>query len=499
MSYVTVLFILYNMTIAIGTCRFVDPDCFLKKNKDDGLNPPQEELMDSGKEKLFDEMVGRLAIDVSEGKMLDDCMELDAKIIRNVPLRCRLIAQAFVMQYSLDRLNQNLASRGLAELYSRSQWEAGLIFAFQNGWSYNRWRQMSSEYADLMAEAALDRRDFSGASVTYADLRNYLVRNSDEEGGRLYTRRLTQRLEKEILSAAPDEESFREFMRANVQSFTRVREKTRYYLCKYLYYDLTTRIDRYILALQKGHVREEVMESLSVFRGISVLKRKKQSPAQAREILENSAVSLGEVFDSFNYFYFGYATLDWMAVLIEACDSPEDLTERQKKAVLRSARRFSPALTAVSDKEALERVWQLEDEKEEELDRVYSLDSKTRGYQRGRGGENTLRKYLQGQLDLDRTTLISFLLFFGSEAELPEGQQITKDRLSSILKECGFAPLREQEEFDRFVIGFLQSRKSAEYLVEQVLAYAQEEKNFFLYKTWLNSDSAYDWMTKLLS
>ena len=335
--------------------------------------------------------------------------------------------------------------------------------------------------------------------VTYADLRNYLVRNSDEEGGRLYTRRLTQRLEKEILSAAPDEESFREFMRANVQSFTRVREKTRYYLCKYLYYDLTTRIDRYILALQKGHVREEVMESLSVFRGISVLKRKKQSPAQAREILENSAVSLGEVFDSFNYFYFGYATLDWMAVLIEACDSPEDLTERQKKAVLRSARRFSPALTAVSDKEALERVWQLEDEKEEELDRVYSRDSKTRGYQRGRGGENTLRKYLQGQLDPDRTTLISFLLFFGSEAELPEGQQITKDRLSSILKECGFAPLREQEEFDRFVIGFLQSRKSAAYLVEQVLAYAQEEKNFFLYKTWLNSDSAYDWMTKLLS
>ena len=48
--------------------------------------------MDSGKEKLFDEMVGRLSIDVSEGKMLDDCMELDAKIIRNVPLRCRLIA-----------------------------------------------------------------------------------------------------------------------------------------------------------------------------------------------------------------------------------------------------------------------------------------------------------------------------------------------------------------------------------------------------------------------
>ena len=49
------------------------------------------------------------------------------------------------------------------------------------------------------------------------------------------------------------------------------------------------------------------------------------------------------------------------------------------------------------------------------------------------------------------------------------------------------------------MIGFLQSRKSAAYLVEQVLAYAQEEKNFFLYKTWLNSDSAYDWMTKLLS
>lgn len=287
-------------------------------------------------------------------------------------------------------------------------------------------------------------------------------------------------------------------MRANVQSFTRVREKARYYLCKYLYYYLTTRIDRYILALQKGNAGEEVMENLSVFRGISVLKRKKHSPAQAREILENAVLSLGEIFDSFNYFYFGYATLDWMAVLIEACDSPEDLTERQKKAVLRSARRFAPALATASDRESLERIWQLEDEKEAELDRVYSLDSKTRGYQRGRGGENTLRKYLQGQLDPDRTTLISFLLFFGSEADIPEGQQITEDRLSSILKECGFAPLRDQEEFDRFVVGFLQSRKSAEYLMEQVLACAQEEKNFFLYKTWLNSDSAYEWMTRLL-
>lgn len=454
--------------------------------------------MDYGKEKLFDEMVGRLAIDVSEGKMLDDCMELDAKIIRNVPLRFRLIAQAFVMHYSLDRLNQNLVSRNLAGLYPRSQWEASLIFAFRNGWSYNRWRQMSREYAAFMAGAALDRGVFPRASVTYTDLRNYLVHNSDQEGGKLYTRHLTQRLEKEIFSVDPDEESFREFMRANVLSFTRVREKTRYYLCKYLYYDLTTRIDRFILALQKGHAGEEVMENLSVFRGISVLKRKKHSPGQAREILENAAVSLGEVFDSFNYFFFGYATLDWMAVLIEAYDNPEDLTERQKKAILRSARRFAPALITASDKESLERIWQLEEEKEEELDKVYSLDTKTRGYQRGRGGENTLRKYLQGQLDPDRTTLISFLLFFGSEADLPEGQQITADRLSYILKECGFAPLRDQEEFDRFVIGFLQSRKSAAYLMEQVLAYAQEERNFFLYKTWLNSDSAYEWMTKLL-
>ncbi len=48
------------------------------------------------------------------------------------------------------------------------------------------------------------------------------------------------------------------------------------------------------------------------------------------------------------------------------------------------------------------------------------------------------------------------------------------------------------------MVGFLQSRKSAEYLMEQVLACAQEEKNFFLYKTWLNSDSAYEWMTRLL-
>lgn len=454
--------------------------------------------MGSGKEKLFDEMVERLALDVSEGKMLDDCMKLDSKIIRNVPLRCRLIAQAFVMHYSLDRLNQNLTSRGLAELYTRSQWEAGLIFAFRNGWSYNRWRQMNREYAAFISRTALDRKDFPRASITYLDLQNFLVHNSGEESGRLYTLHLTQQLEKEILSVEPDEEAFRKFMRSNVQSFTRVREKARYYLCKYLYYDLTTRIDRCILALQKDQAGEEIMESLAVFRGISVLKRKKHSPAQAREVLENAAISLGEIFDSFNYFYFGYATMDWMSILIETYDSPAHLTDRQKSAILRSARRYVPSLAAVSDREALARIWQLAEEKEEELDRVYSLDSKSRGYQKGRGGENTFRKYLRGQLDPDRTTLVSLLLFFGSESDLPEGQQITKDRLSSILKECGFAPLRDEEEFDRFVIRFLASENTGEYLIERVLACAQEERNFYLYKTWLNSDSTYEKMTKLL-
>ena len=455
-------------------------------------------MIESAKENFFDEMVGRLAIDASEGKMLDDCMELDSKIIRNVPLRYRLIAQAFVMHYSLEQLNQNLISRGLAALYPRNLWEAELIFAFRNGWSYDRWRQMNLEYTELMEQAVPESQDFSGASITYRDLQNFLTDNSDVENGRLYTLRLTHRLEKEILSAEPDEEAFREFMRINVQSFSRVRQKTRYYLCKYLYYDLTTRIARYLTALQNGCVKEAVMESLSVFRGISVLKRKKHSPVQAREVLENAAISMGEIFDSFNYFYFGYATLDWMTILIENYDSPEALSDRQKRAILRSARHYLPELSGLSDREAIERIWQLENEKEDELDRIYSLDSKTRGYQRGRGGENTFRKYLRGQLDTDRTTLISFLLFFGSESDLPEEQRITKDRLSFILEECGFAPLREQDEFDKFVIHFLVKDKVGEYLAEQVLTYAQEERNFFLYKTWLNSDNEYERMKMLL-
>ena len=119
---------------------------------------------------------------------------------------------------------------------------------------------------------------------------------------------------------------------------------------------------------------------------------------------------------------------------------------------------------------------------EEELDEIYSREGTNKGYQRNRGGENTIRKMIKGNVDIDRTSLICFLIFFGRNTELSERNQINVKRLSTILHECGFNKLNPKDEFDEFIIGYLESDEPEDFLMEEVTRYAIKEQNFFLYQ-----------------
>ena len=71
---------------------------------------------------------------------------------------------------------------------------------------------------------------------------------------------------------------------------------------------------------------------------------------------------------------------------------------------------------------------------------------------------------------------------------------ITVERLSEILLECGFAGLREDDDFDYFVMRYLQSDDPLSVLMSEVKRYAMEQRNSPLYHTYKNSSSYHaDW------
>ena len=49
-------------------------------------------------------------------QLLDECMKLDAKKAKKIPLRYRLIAIGFVSHMSLDELDQKLKENGCEQL-----------------------------------------------------------------------------------------------------------------------------------------------------------------------------------------------------------------------------------------------------------------------------------------------------------------------------------------------------------------------------------------------
>lgn len=436
---------------------------------------------------VFDRLVTEMLQAGSSSMLLEDCMSLDFGAVEKVPVRYRLIALGFVRGMSLEEIDAKLRETGCAELYSRSLWEASLIYAFLHRLTYGEWKELEKTCIRIREEQDRDDPFFPGGSISMNDLKAYLDANSDESDRLIMTRHLTHSMEEEIKKTGSEAE-FIDFLRTNIRSFSNVREKTRYYFCKYLYYFLLTRMRRYLDAMDTP-AEDEALEAMSVFKGLSKLKRKKYTREGAEELLMGSAVSCGEIFDALNYFYFEYVSLDWMEVQLEYYGNIDALPEPQKKKLAGSLRRYRKDYADLDDAEILKRHAAFLDEEEAKQDEIYSLEGEGRGYQRNRSGENAVRKFLKGTLDPDRTTLTCFLLFFGSEADVPADQRISPKRLSDILIECGFSGLREEDDFDYFVIRYLNSEDPVTCLMEEVTRYALSEENFYLYHMYSSSDS----------
>ncbi len=432
---------------------------------------------------VFEKMVDDMCALSAKGELLDSCMELNEEAMRHIPLRYRIIAMGFVKRFTLEELNAKLAQYGCLRLYLRNFWEATLIFAFQNGYSYQEWKAVQAQCMDIYASLE-GSAWFRDKKISFGELERYVTQNSASAGDALATQQRTQYLERELRGAANSVEALRGFLVENLQAFSFVREKTRYYFCKYLYYYLSAQIERYFEAVRTRRGVDAALSALLPLKVVTLLRRNQRMPEEEKRArIRESALSCGEIFDEFSYFYFDYVSLDWVEILMECYQSVDDIPEAQKSRIAEALRRGKPELKKLSDADVISRQM-LEIEASEDL--AYARDG-SRGYGRNRSGEQAVYRYIQGTLDIDRTALICFLLFFGSGARLQESQRLDRRRMDEILLSSGYAILDLESDFDWFVVEFLESKRPLEFLSSVMNDYARRNENSFLYHLYNNS------------
>lgn len=70
---------------------------------------------------------------------------------------------------------------------------------------------------------------------------------------------------------------------------------------------------------------------------------------------------------------------------------------------------------------------------------------------------------------------------------MPAEHRLDTDRLNQILLQSGFSALQENSDFDGFVAEFLTSPYPRDLLMEEVVSYAKQQENSFLYHVYGNS------------
>ena len=428
---------------------------------------------------IFEKIIQDFGNNDQGSALLDELMQFNVDTTKNIPLRYRILALGFIKRMTHEEVNEKLLQVGCPQLYARSFWEASLIYAYTNQLTFQEWKHLEENCAE--AYERISSSFFQDNSIKIKDLENYLHNNSVDEESSYATMHLTKSLENSISHIKDDEEFFR-YITSNINMFSMVREKTRFYFCKYLYLYLIGAIDRFVKKTGDDFGTEEDMEDILVIKGITKLKRKKYTAEEKKEFLLKQAISPKEIFDAFNYFFFEYVSQDWLEVLLDYYGNIENLPLTQKTQLAQALRHYDSSFLEKTDEEVIEAQLKKMDEEEKELDNIYSLDGTNRGYQRNRGGENTIRKMIKGNVDIDRTSLICFLIFFGRNTDLSERNQINVKRMSVILHECGYNKLNDKDEFDKFIIDYLESEEPDEFLMEEVTRYAIQEQNFFLYQ-----------------
>ena len=444
--------------------------------------------------RVYDRMIKDLQSRSGQDGYLDTCASFDMEAIQYVPLRYRIIGQGFVERLTLDQLNEKLASEGCPGLYSRSFWEATLIFAFLHGLSYQEWKEIQKQCSGIYALVG-GSAWFQESKITLNQLENYVQENSSPEGKILVTESQTQYLEM-ALRQVGDAQDLQRFLLANIQSFSSVREKTRYYFCKYLTYWINRRVERYFTACVRNQGIDDALSELLCLKVVTALRRKKTMPVEEkRALIQGSFISCSEIFNSFNSFFFEYVSTDWVESLLTCYEGIREFPPRHKAAIAGVLRTAHPDWKEKTDDALIKRAIR---EREAALERAGSRN-RTHSVGKNREGENAVYRYIRGSLDIDRTVLICFLLFFASDAKMPDAHKLNLDRLQHILAQCGYPRLDIEKDFDWFVAEYLESPEPRAFLNEIMQDYADAHQNSFLYHVYGDAVKYEEELTRLLS
>lgn len=425
-----------------------------------------------------------------------------------LPKRLEILAEGFAKKWNAEQVNENLLENDCETLYVRSYFEASLIYAFDHGIDYPQWKELFAKCQEIYNESNQQNEIFSGGKITLKQLEEYVLKGSDNQ---LQTEYLTRWMETE-LKAKGDEAGFQTFMTENASNFSASREKARYYFCKYLYYYIREKCDAYyrsceiseklrrqygstLLAEERGMQEKFALEDLTFLKPLTKLKKEADkvkagmTVEEKKEYLENASLTPGGIFDEFNYFYFGYVSADWIEVLFELYGELEEWPYQTKLKIARSLGLCSAKADKNAEKKALEELERMAHEqraKEEAMDLSHARDesAKKKIYQRGRSGEDYFREFILGKRDINRSTLISFLLFVNERISLDADNKITLPRLNRILVNCGFPQMRPKHTFDKFVMRFLKSDDPMEIVEEEVEKQVVKGNDFYLYKVY---------------
>lgn len=500
-------------------------------------------------------------------------MESEKRTVKTIPKRIEILKKAFEEGWNLEKVNSSLESSFCEKLYARNRYEAGLIYAFENRLNYEEWKilyrqfieQEEQKYEDetnqkevsqevnkeevyshgnhrtkvddnkQQEKSEYDSGIWSGRKINLRRIKEYIERNSQNE--MMTTGIQTMQMEEELKQVKADKEcvEFNQFMKRNEKKFSVVREKARYYFCKYLYFYIDERCQNYYkecgkkekavkegkdeLVLKQCRREEKIaLAELDILKNIAELKKEAEKLKigmeipERKEYLENAGLSYRALFDRFNYFYFGFITLERTEYLYETywelfqkletgIWENNESTARKKwedemMEIARLSGIYKGKLTLKRKERALARLTELKvrlDEKEEKMDQEYRLDSPELRSQRQRGGETYFRDFITGRRDINRDTLITFLLFVDGTTKLDLEKRITKPRLNRILNNCGFAQINSIERvFDGFIDEYLNKASRVE-RIDLLYKAAQEAiergEDFCLRKIYLQGKS----------
>lgn len=429
------------------------------------------------------------------------CCELGADV--SLPRRMEILAEGFAQRLTAAQVNARLMENDCDALYPRSFPEATLQYAYDHGLTVTEWREILNRCQVEIAGAD----PFPGGKITCRQLQKYVEESSEEGLETAYvTRFMAEGIEK--VSSA---DALAAFLQENNDKFSGVREKARYYFCKYLYLYIQEKCENYYKSceitqsLQKqygtalkgeerGSREKFALEELCFLKPLTKLKREagrltpSMTPEEKRAYLEEASLTPGGIFDEFNYFYYGYVSAGWMEVLFELYGEFEEWPEHTKMRIARSLGLCNGHPTEGERQaalKALEKMAAAEQTRQAEAEGEYTDETMLKKlYQRGRSGEDFFRDFILGKRDINRSTLLSFLLFVRARVNLSPQEAITLPRLNHILVNCGFSQLRPDRAFDRFCLQFLRSKDPMTLIEEEVEKQVTRGKDFYLYKVY---------------